>query len=762
MNLVKWFRKNNKKVMAVVVIVIMVGFVGGSALERLLSGGGRGLHKAVAYWGNDKKITQYDIWLAQKELDVLKMLAADELLRRIPENALGALDLRALLLGELLFSDRSTSPSLLRYVRQMIDAGKYQISNEQLNNIYERPMPSYVYWLLLKKEAELAGITISNEASGRQLAGVIRDLRLGVTYSQLVGSIRDREGIPEERILKTFGELMAILRYANMMCSNEDITVGQIRHDVSWGGETIDIEFVRFDSSVFAEAQEDPSEQEISDHFNKYKTFAAGAISEENPHGFGYRLADRVKLEYIVVQLDDVAEIVAQPTQEEAEEYYTRNRARFTESVLSDPNDPNSAPTERIKSYAEVASIISDLLLLERKNSKAAQILQEAKTLTEAGFQDIDEEPANLSADEFRQRVGDYESAAEKLRGKYKIKVYTGQTGQLSAEDMLKDEHLGRLYVRGYGDTFLGLVQVVFAVDKLATSILGPFDMPVPRMYENIGPVRDRMGRITALTRVVGAEKACAPQSMDQTFSESTLDLEQSKGQPTGEKDPNDSNSVYSVRENVIEDLKKLRAKDTTKVKAEEFVKEAAATGWEKTVEKFNRLYGGADTNESDANSAEEPNAIGGNREPFRLQKLTRLPRVSRSMLMRMAVQSAGNPAGQLSMDIVKKEGQFRDLLYSLVPQDSNTVDTLPLVLEFKPDMSYYVIKSISVRRVYQDEYERTKAARAFEAEAIRAQSLAALHFRPENISGRMKYRWAEEAKEASDANAPQESEETR
>ena len=35
MNLVKWFRRNNKKVMAVVVIVIMFGFIGGSTLMQL-------------------------------------------------------------------------------------------------------------------------------------------------------------------------------------------------------------------------------------------------------------------------------------------------------------------------------------------------------------------------------------------------------------------------------------------------------------------------------------------------------------------------------------------------------------------------------------------------------------------------------------------------------------------------------------------------------------------------------------------------------
>ncbi|MHC4497544.1 MAG: hypothetical protein ACYS21_00355 [Planctomycetota bacterium] len=36
MNLVKWFRKNDKKIMAVVVIGLMIAFVGGSALERFL------------------------------------------------------------------------------------------------------------------------------------------------------------------------------------------------------------------------------------------------------------------------------------------------------------------------------------------------------------------------------------------------------------------------------------------------------------------------------------------------------------------------------------------------------------------------------------------------------------------------------------------------------------------------------------------------------------------------------------------------------
>ena len=62
MNLVKWFRKNNMKVMAVVVIVTLMGFIGGSYISRL---GQRrsGISKTVAYMANNREITNRDLIL---------------------------------------------------------------------------------------------------------------------------------------------------------------------------------------------------------------------------------------------------------------------------------------------------------------------------------------------------------------------------------------------------------------------------------------------------------------------------------------------------------------------------------------------------------------------------------------------------------------------------------------------------------------------------------------------------------------------------
>jgi len=740
MNLVKWLRKNNKKVMAVVVIVIMVGFIGGAYIQQL----GRrrtGLHKTIAYFADDKKITNYDRILAGRDLETLRLVGTNALLSN-------AQDLRAILLGELLFSERRTSPILIRRIKQIIGANRFSITSKQINDIYRRPMASDIYWLLLKNEAQLAGIRVSNEDAGKLLARTVPRLFNGATYSQVIGPLVNRRGIPEEEILATVGKLLAVLEYSRMICSNEDVTTSQIMHNVSWEEERIDVEFVKFESSVFAETQNEPNEQRIVEHFDKYKKFFAGAVSEENPYGFGYKLPDGVRLEYLAVKLDDISGIVKAPTQEEAEKYYQRHRDRFTEQVLSDPNDPNSPLTERTKSYAELASLISNQLLQDKIDLKAEKILQEAKTLTEAGFDDVDIEDANLSAEQFRQMTGDYESAAGQLSKEHKIKLYAGRTGLLSATDMQVDEYLGRLYLKGFGYNLVGLPQVVFAIDELQASELGPFDVPKPRMYENIGPIRDMLRQITVVVRVIEAEKASEPESINQTFGKNTLKLEQTEEQ-VGEEDPNrdegplGTQDFYSVREQVVEDLKKLAAMAPTKSKAEEFIRQVVEDGWEGAIDKFNELYGQADRHDE-----ADPNV-------FKLQDLAGLQRISSMELGIVAARSAGNPALQFSVDSAQKERQLRAHLYSLVPQDANTLDTVPKIVEFKPDMSYYCLKSMSVKRLSQDEYEKLKVIRIYKEDVIQSQSLAPVHFNPENIIKRMNFRWVEKEKQTPDADTP-------
>jgi uncharacterized protein YneF (UPF0154 family) len=751
MHLVKWLRKNNTKIMAVVVIVIMIGFVGGTYISQLGQRRRTGLNDMVAYFGDNKKITTYDINLARRELEILKMLKADDILRSAFVPLFRTQDFKALLLAELLFSGREFSPELSRYIKQAIRVNGYRISDKQINDIYRRSMGSEIYWLLLKNEAQQAGLRISSENTGNQLAEIIPQLFRGATYSQLIGAIVNRQGVPEQEILATFSRLLTVLEYAKTACSSEDITDTQLTQMVSRENETIDIEFVKFDSTVFVETQTEPTEQEMVEHFDKYRMLFAGIVSDQNPYGFGYKLPDRVQLEYIAVKLNDISQIVTAPTQEEAEEYYQKYREQFTIQVPSDPNDPNSPQVGRTRSYAEVAGVILDQLLRNKITSKADGILQEAKTLTEAGFENAEAEPASLSAEQLKKMAGDYADAADQLFKKYKIKVHTGQTGLLSAADISKDRYLGMMYMRGLGYNPVGLGQVVFAIDELGASELGPFDAQKPKMYENIGPLIDAMGEIMVVVRVIKTERASAPESINQTFSRNTLELE-----TTVEQQGED---VYSVKEKVAEDLKKLAAMDILKSKAEEFITLASKDGWERAVERFNELYGPQHKpDEGDPNIIKAPKTPEG-KEAFKLQRLSNLQRISKEKIDNLAVQSEGEPVAQILVNQSKKEAQLIEQLYSLVPQDANTIDSLPMVLEFKPSMSCYCLKNISVKRISQSEYEKIKGVRAYREDFIQSQSLAAVHFNPENILKRINFRPVRRAGGTADANTPAETE---
>lgn len=740
MPLVKWLRRNNRKVMAVVVIVIMIGFIGGSYLQQL----GRrrtGLHRTVAYFAGDQKITNYDLAMARQELEILRMVRADQLLKSITVALLRTPDFRALLLGELLFSERQIAPTLIRNIKEIISRNEYRISEKQINDIYRRPAGKemdWLYWLLLKNEARRAGLRMSNEDAGRELAKTMPQLTGGASYAQVVSSIVRRQGISEDKVLETFGELLTVLRYARTVCSGTDLTDSQIMHGVSWEQETVDVELVRFDSAVFAEGQTEPTEEQLAGHFESYKGFFAGEISDANPYGFGYKLPERVQLEYIAVKLDDVSGIVAAPTHQEAEEYYQNHKAEFTKSIPSDPNDPNSAPVERSRSYAEVAAVISNMLGREKINSKAEMILREAGLLTEGRLQEPDAELGALSVEQLKEMAGDYQDAANQLKERNQIDVYTGRTGPLSAADMSGDAQLGMMYVQGYGyNNPVELTRIVFAIDELGCSELGQFDAPKPRMYENIGPAKDMLGQIMAIVRVVGAEKAAKPAEISQIVNKQTFRLDRTA--------PSITEDTYSIQEKVTEDLKKLAAMDTTRVKAEEFIELAKKDGWDAALDKYNELYG--EKADTDAG------------KPFQMQKLTELRRIPKMALRDLAVRSAGNPSAQLSIGEIQKESQLREKLYSVAAEDANSPEKAPLVLEFKPNMSFYCVKDISVKRLDRARYDQLKAIRVYREEFIQSQSLAAVHFNPENILMRTAFRWASKERQAVDPNTQPEPE---
>ncbi len=722
MSLMRWFRKNNKKIMAVVVIVIMIGFIGGSYLGQLSQRRMTGIKDVIAYYGDGQEITNYDRSVAQKELTILQMLGAQMILQSVGLPVFRAQDLQAVLLSELLFSDQQITPQLIANLKQMIRYNQYSISDKQINDIYRKSMPTDMYWFLLKKETEQAGIQVSQNYTRTLLGRIIPQVFNGQTYSQHIVGIVNRLGVDEKEILKTFGKLIAVLEYSKVICTDQAVTIPQIMKNTALGGETINVEFVKLDSAVFAESKQKLADEKINAHFDKFKSFYADSISQTNPYGFGYKLPDRVRLEYIAVKLDDIAKTIKSPETEEIETFYQRNRAKFTEQVPLNPDDPNSALTERIKSYAEMAGVIAKQITQDRINAKAKKIIQQARTLTQAESDpdSSDTEAKQPSIKKLRESAGNYQKATTQLRQEYGINIYTGTTGPLSAMKIQSDEYLGRLFLRSGRYKSSSLTQIAFALDELGSSELGPFDVSKPTMYENIGPFEDIFRQIMVLLRITEAQKASVPESIDMTFSTKTLEL--------GETDNKKDEQIFSFKDKVTEDLRKLAAMSTTKSKAERFVNLAEKDGWNGAVEKFNGLY---------ANDNAETNEQLGT---FRLESANELHRNSKLQTEILKARNVGNPMKDFLINSERKKGLLAEHFYSLVPKDSNTVNNLPMILESKPEMSFYCLKNILVKRVRRDEYESIKATRIYTEDIIQCQNLAPVHLNPENILKRMNF----------------------
>jgi len=717
--LTRWFRKNNRKILAVMVIVLMVGFIGGSALRFSCRATGFDPGQVVATFGTKGEMTQTDIMTAERELDILRRLGVPNVLR--------TQDISGILLGELLFTERDASPRVMGALRNVIQQRQLRVTNQQLLDISNRQQRQEIYWILLKKEIEQAGIAINKETSLAMLSRIIPQMYEGLTYSAMVNQII-KAGIPEETVLDTFGRVIAVLEYARLTVSCEDFTLAQISQLASRQNESIDAEFVRMPSSLFADDQPEPAPEKINEHFEKYKNYYHTQVTEENPYGFGYKFDDMIKLEYIAVKREDVEKIIKEPTLADKEKYYQDYRYKFTKEVPIDPNDPNSPTTGKLLKFGEVAVPITNMIRAERIAEKIDTILSKVKYLAEESYGDIDR--AELKGDKLKELAQDFEKIAEEISETFSIKIYSGQTGLLSVSDIQQDKYIGRMYYQPPASEQISypLVQYVFAAEELGNEDIVVTSIDKPKLYETIGPVADSFGRFAAVIRITDVQSAKVPESIDESIDKTTMQL--------GEDNDGEDN-VFFVKEKVVEELKLLAGQNEAGKKAQEFITVAEDTGWDKAIEKYNELY------------SPEPN------EPnnFELITLTGLNRFGAETVEVLKAQSKGFAGADLSLYQMRARMMIVDKLFSLIQPKSDTPQKLPVVVEMIPNMSYYCIKSLKMNRLDRDEYYKSKAISVYQHGFKEFQNLAFDHFKPENIVTRMNFQVIREKKAPAEPN---------
>jgi len=464
----------------------------------------------------------------------------------------------------------------------------------------------------------------------------------------------------------------------------------------------------------------------LAAQFDRYKDMPSGHVTDDNPHGFGYKLPDRVQLEYLIVKNEDVQSLIEEPKQAAMEKYYTDNISQFQEETRTDPNNPDSPKKRVAKRYADVAEEIRRIVIDEKTSRLVNVVINDAMDLVQEGFGGLEMEKA--TSDELKSQAEDYAAAAGKLRERHRVEVYTGTTGMLSMSDLSEDRNLGMLSMEGQSRTAVDLAKLVFAIKELGVTKMGPFETATPRKWENIGPLRDRWGQTLAIVRVVGSAKAESPADMNVRYSK--------QGAITDV--PSEGPAVHSVRENVVEDCKLLAAMETARERAEMFAGLLKDKTWAEAVEFYNEEYLVKD--------------IAGMSTGRRLrsEKLDNRMRTAQRDIEQMRERFSNMPMATRYIANMTESKGLTDLLFAAAGDLAETKD-VNKVLGFEQGGAYYVVKDIARTAATKDEYLQSRGRAAFSVDAVRSQSMSLIHFRPDNILERMGFRWAQQPDEQPD-----------
>jgi hypothetical protein len=693
----------------------------------------------VAYYG-ETKITDRELVQAREELELLQALQAQAFLQ--------SSDMRGLFLGEILFSERSIDPRILSFLNQSIQQNGLRITPEQITRLYQGSSAPNVYWFLLKKEARQAGMAVDNETIRMLLNQVASQLFQGQTYKQLMQQTMQRFNMSESEILETYGDLLSVLQFARMTTEMEDATTSQIKHVASWTRETLSTESVKLEAKDFLKLEDPnakPADSVLTAHFDQYKGIEPGTISSQNPYGLGYKLPDQIQLEYLVVKLDDVKKTIAKPAAQELEDYYQRIASSvFTREVSADPNmaddDPNAPKKEIVLGYAEVASEVEKRLVVDRTIQTTNDMLQQARPVVQIP---LSEEEAKAMGPEALARVVDanypFSKAVDLLKSTFaSVPVYSGTTGLLSQSDMSADPYLRRLVASGSANAMARLVDVLFTVEPLKSLDPSLMNISKPWLFNTLGPIKDQAtrpgtsvtGQIMALIRIVAVKPSAEPASLADIYNKAGIILD-SMQEP----------KQVVLKDQIVEDVKTLQAYNGLKARAKELVDLVAAGSWDSAVKQFNSQYG----QKIKVNPA-DPNV-------FSVQP-RQLRRAPDSQIEQMASMAKMNPMILGYVNSIRADNRLFEALYGMIPAGQDTIDTLPVTVASPADYSMYCIKDLSVSRLSQQEYEKAKAELIVQETRVAAQSLAIVHFTPDNILARMNFKWKDtDTDNSTDAN---------
>jgi hypothetical protein len=401
MSITKFFRKYNKRLLAVITVGLMVVFLLPTALKDLVR---PEPGKQVIAEAFGKEIRQSDLMETRKQTEVLNMLS----------YSLAREDSRQ---------------------QRPFDWGKFVQSS--------RENEAVINYYLLIEEAHRMGLDIPMEQVDRELS----DMKVP---PELVNIILKRADIPLKYLRTAVANYLAVEGAFGITGGALKVSDAEMKYLYRMTSERMKANVAAFSADAFSDTKKVPDEKTLSTFFAEHqKQFA---------------FPDRIEAEYIEADLNAIKETV-NISKERARQEYEDKKSSFTKTTYPTTKAKNGTttrstqPVEVPMTEDEALPQIIERLKMKKAQELAYNALQDIKRQsssfwqTPAGKKDeIPQKPAKVS--DYKQMVDDYAK-------EHHVKLIYHKTPLISAEEAFRLS-IGQAFIVGQENQRLSFAEYAF------------------------------------------------------------------------------------------------------------------------------------------------------------------------------------------------------------------------------------------------------------------------------------------------------------
>ncbi len=382
-------------------------------------------------------------------------------------------------------------------------------------------------WYALDTEARENGVQVPAEQVAQYRSNI---------PTEYLTAVRDQQKLSLDEIDSVIRSYLRVVEFAVQGASAINVSEADVRDFIRQTSEKVKASFVVVDPSKLEDPKYQPTAEEIKAQFEKYKDKAPGG-----PGQFGYQLPEATKLEYIEVETDALANYQV-ISEDEAHSYWEQHKAEFKRPA-SQPaaSAPATRPAEpKPYDYFSEAKPFVIKKLQHDKAVKAANRLAEEliRKLQEPWAAQPTTQPDGYHQPPASAMAPDLYSAIIKSQtAKLQNVLAFGQTWLLTSEGIAKTP-LGKTSAFADSPQRVPFDKVAFMVAGLSADKKA--DPAHARLFRNVyetcsEPVTDAAGNVY-IFRNVAVRPAQAPASVDEVKDKVVKDLRHIKAYAEAER----------------------------------------------------------------------------------------------------------------------------------------------------------------------------------------------------------------------------------